>query len=204
MFRTIALAAIASLALTGCIKHEPYGHHTEPGPDNGGHHGGNTEEKVVLNERSDWSISYVTRIDDVNEAGELEQWERLSDKERMLVMPHIRAYVGSRDLVYQRDFERYLRDKVFMDTIVVGKRVVYDPSHVTNDTNVVYRPMTDGMIHWNDGLGCYLFTGFDETCIFDGYDDANRPDGAMLCMNNGRGYVSWDAKAGKWVRKGKP
>ena len=53
MFRTIALAAIASLALTGCIKHEPYGHHTEPGPDNGGHHGGNTEEKVVLNERSD-------------------------------------------------------------------------------------------------------------------------------------------------------
>ena len=76
MFRTIALAAIASLALTGCIKHEPYGHHTDPGPDNGGHHGGNTEEKVVLNERSDWSISYVTRIDDVNEAGELEQWER--------------------------------------------------------------------------------------------------------------------------------
>ena len=134
----------------------------------------------------------------------LEQWERLSDKERMLVMPHIRAYVGSRDLVYQRDFERYLRDKVFMDTIVVGKRVVYDPSHVTNDTDVVYRPMTDGMIHWNDGLGCYLFTGFDETCIFDGYDDANRPDGAMLCMNNGRGYVSWDAKARKWVRKSKP
>lgn len=76
MFRTIALAAIASLALTGCIKHEPYGHHTDPGPDNGGHHGGNTEEKVVLNERSDWSISYVTRIDDVNDAGELEQWER--------------------------------------------------------------------------------------------------------------------------------
>ena len=61
MFRTIALAAIASLALTGCIKHEPYGHHTEPGPDNGGHHGGNTEEKVVLNERSDWSIRYVNR-----------------------------------------------------------------------------------------------------------------------------------------------
>lgn len=134
----------------------------------------------------------------------LEQWERLSDKERMMVMPHIRAYVGSRDLVYQRDFERYLRDKVFMDTIVVGKRVVYDPSHVTNDTADVYRPMTDGMIHWNDGLGCYLFTGFDETCIFDGYDDANRPDGAMLCMNNGRGYVSWDAKERKWVRKSKP
>ena len=60
MFRTIALAAIASLALTGCIKHEPYDHHN-PGPDNGGHHGGGTEEKLVLNERSDWSIRYVNR-----------------------------------------------------------------------------------------------------------------------------------------------
>ena len=67
MFKTIALAAIASLALTGCIKHEPYGHHTNPGPDNGGHGGNNTEDKLVLNERSDWSIRYIDREDWVDE-----------------------------------------------------------------------------------------------------------------------------------------
>ena len=66
MFRTIALAAIASLAFTGCIKHEPYGHQTEPGHGHGGH-GGNTEEKLVLNERSDWSIRYVARENWVDE-----------------------------------------------------------------------------------------------------------------------------------------
>ena len=75
LFRTIALAAIASLALAGCIKHEPYGHHTNPGPDNGGHHGENTEDKLVLNERSDWSISYVAREDWENEDGSVEKVE---------------------------------------------------------------------------------------------------------------------------------
>ena len=75
MFRTIALAAIASLAFTGCIKHEPYGHQTNPGPDNGGHHGGNTEEKLVLNERSDWSIRYVAREDWENEDGSFDRVE---------------------------------------------------------------------------------------------------------------------------------
>ena len=75
LFRTIALAAIASLALAGCIKHEPYGHHTNPGPDNGGHHGENTEDKLVLNERSDWSISYVAREDWENDDGSVEKVE---------------------------------------------------------------------------------------------------------------------------------
>lgn len=75
LFKTIALAAIASLALAGCIKHEPYGHHTNPGLDNGGHHGENTEDKLVLNERSDWSISYVAREDWENEDGSVEKVE---------------------------------------------------------------------------------------------------------------------------------
>ena len=75
LFRTIALAAIASLAFTGCIKHEPYGHHTDPGHGGGGH-GGKTEEKLVLNERSDWSIGYVAREDWPNEeTGDIEKVE---------------------------------------------------------------------------------------------------------------------------------
>ena len=78
--KTIAMAAIASLALAGCIKHEPYGHRPDVDPNGGSHGGGNggggTEEKLIVKERSDWSISYVRRIDDVNADGELEQWER--------------------------------------------------------------------------------------------------------------------------------
>jgi len=74
MFKTVALAAIASLALTGCIKHEPYGHRTDPGREDGGN-GGNTEEKLVLSERSDWSIRYIAREDYVNDDGTVDRVE---------------------------------------------------------------------------------------------------------------------------------
>ena len=77
MFKTFALAAIASLAITGCIKHEPYGHRTDQEEGQGGHGGGggNTEEKLVLNERSDWSVRYVAREDWVNDDGTVDPVE---------------------------------------------------------------------------------------------------------------------------------
>ena len=81
MIKTFALAAIAALALTGCIKHEPYGH--RPGPDdgggNGGHGGGTpSEEKLVLRERTDWKVQYLSREDWVNDDGTLEKVEHFS------------------------------------------------------------------------------------------------------------------------------
>ena len=77
LFKTFALAAIASLAITGCIKHEPYGHRTDQEEGQGGHGGGggNTEEKLVLNERSDWSVRYVAREDWVNDDGTVDPVE---------------------------------------------------------------------------------------------------------------------------------
>lgn len=127
-----------------------------------------------------------------------EQWVKLSEKERSCVMPHIRAYVSSRELVYQRDFERYLRDKVFLDVVFQGKSIIYDPSVGIDEE---YRPATDGQIHWNEQMGCWLFTGFDESCIFDGYDDNNRPNGAEIRMNNGRGIVVWNSTNKCWEKK---
>ena len=75
LFKTLALAAIASLAITGCIKHEPYGHRTDQEEGQGGHGGVNTEEKLVLNERSDWSVRYVAREDWVNDDSSVEPVE---------------------------------------------------------------------------------------------------------------------------------
>ena len=76
LFKTFALAAIASLAITGCIKHEPYGHQTPYEGGEGGHGGGgSTEEKLVLNERADWSVRYVAREDWVNDDSTVEQVE---------------------------------------------------------------------------------------------------------------------------------
>ena len=56
------------------------------------------------------------------------QWVKLTDEEKNSVMPHIKAYVLSRELSYQKDFERYLRDRVFNDVVVKGNEVLYDPN----------------------------------------------------------------------------
>ena len=74
MFRTIAMAAIASLAITGCVKHSPL----NPRPDEG--HGGNngggkTEEKLVVTERSDWTVSYKGRVQDGESMSEFEKFK---------------------------------------------------------------------------------------------------------------------------------
>ena len=78
MIKTFALAAIAALALTGCIKHEPYGHRPYPddGGDNNGHGGGGVIVTPKANVRSDWSIQYIGREDYVNEYGGVEEVER--------------------------------------------------------------------------------------------------------------------------------
>ena len=34
--------------------------------------------------------------------------------------------------------------------------------------------------------------------IPDGYSDDNRPDGASVTLNNGRGVLTWDSETKKW------
>ena len=64
-------------------------------------------------------------------------WNKLSNEERQRVLQHIKAYVSVRDLSYQKDFERYLRDKVFDTVVVNNNNVVYDP---TCETELEYHP----------------------------------------------------------------
>ena len=65
VIKTLALAAIAALALTGCIKHEPFGHRPYPddGGGNGGHGGGGgtPSEKLLLVKQDGWSVKYLGR-----------------------------------------------------------------------------------------------------------------------------------------------
>ena len=57
----------------------------------------------------------------------LEQWNRLTDEERETAKGHIPAYIDSvSDIKYQKDFERYLRDKCFNDVVYKNNRVLFD------------------------------------------------------------------------------
>ena len=73
VMKTLALAAIAAMALTGCIKHEPFGHrpYPEDGGGYGGHGGGggSTSDKLLLTKQDGWTVKYLGRDKIVAEDG---------------------------------------------------------------------------------------------------------------------------------------
>lgn len=135
----------------------------------------------------------------------VEYWKKLTDTEKQNVLPHIKAYVSTRDLQYQKDFERYLRDKIFQTVVFSGNNVVYDPTKLGKgeSANDVYMPSGNFSITWDDTLKAYLYIGYysDGFGIADGYTDDNRPDGATIVLNNGRGTIVWSSEYKKWERK---
>ena len=61
----------------------------------------------------------------------LEQWAKLSEEERETVKGHIPAYIDSvSDVKYQKDFERYLRDKCFNDVVYKNNKVLFDANDI--------------------------------------------------------------------------
>ena len=124
-------------------------------------------------------------------------WCKLNDDERQQVMPHIKQYVASRERQYQKDFERYLRDRTFMEVIIRGNQTIYDPQQV-EEANV-YRPTVDGVFQWwNEKRQCLMFNGHVEM-INDGYTDETRPDGARAAWNMYEWM--WSKKQRKWIKQ---
>lgn len=64
-----------------------------------------------------------------------------------------------------------------------------------------YTPECGGALNWNDYYGCYMYLGFYDGHISDGYDDDNRPNGASIRLNNGRGTLIWDATNKIWDKQ---
>ena len=125
----------------------------------------------------------------------LEQWKKLSDGERQQVMPHIRQYVASRELQYQQDFERYLRDRTFKGIIVKGNTTLYDPEQSSDKE---YRPTADGVfLYWDEKNKRLIFNG-DIDHLKDGYTSDNRPDGATVAW--GMYEWKWSRNEKRWVK----
>lgn len=68
------------------------------------------------------------------------QWDRMSDEQRATAESHIPYYVGSRERVYCKDFERYLRDRVFENPVYDKKgELIFDPDERIGDDAPVLR-----------------------------------------------------------------
>lgn len=132
-----------------------------------------------------------------SKAKSLEYWNKLSDADKELVLPHIKAYVSSREKRYQKDFERYLRDKIFKNIVVKGNDTIYDPERLSSPDE--YRPIADGVfLVWNDDRKCLLFNGYIDQ-LNDGYTPENRPDGAKVA--SGMYEWIWSGITKEWVKQ---
>ena len=132
-------------------------------------------------------------------------WDKLTANEKDSVLQHIKIYTKTRELQYQQDFERYLRDKTFLSVVVSKNNVVYDPTKLGKGESVskVYMPSGNFSITWDDQLKAYLYIGFysDGQAIADGYTDSTRPDGARIVLNNGRGELVWSSITRTWIKQ---
>lgn len=122
-------------------------------------------------------------------------WDKLPQGERERIMPHIKAYVSTRERSYQQDFERYLRDKTYDTVVYERNNVVYDPEMFTNNE---YRPFLGENIFWDKTRNIHVFFGDVET-LYDGYTSENRPNGAKV-FQNAYTFV-WDSTIKKWVKQ---
>ena len=132
-------------------------------------------------------------------------WDKLTKSEKDSVLQHIKIYTKTRELQYQQDFERYLRDKTFLSVVVSKNNIVYDPTKLGKGESAsnVYMPSGNLSITWDDQLKAYLYIGFysDGQAIADGYTDATRPDGARIVLNNGRGELVWSSITRTWIKQ---
>lgn len=126
-------------------------------------------------------------------------WDKLTMEEMKLAKSHVQAYVQSvSERKYQKDFERYLRDKIFKDVVYKGNMIIFDPER-ENNTDNEYRPQLDGFnLIWLESEKCYM-TPYDISMLVDGYNDNNRPSSAMV-MKNGVKY-KWNTQTKKWEAK---
>lgn len=55
------------------------------------------------------------------------EWEKLTANDKLQAGKHIRYYVESAtDVKYQKDFERYLRDKCFLNVVYKDGKIIFD------------------------------------------------------------------------------
>lgn len=122
-------------------------------------------------------------------------WDNLPQDVRERILPHIKAYVSTRERSYQQDYERYLKDKTYDTVVYQRNNVIYDPEMLTNNE---YRPFLGENIFWDKTRNIHVFFGDVET-LYDGYTSENRPNEAKV-FQNGYTFV-WDSNLKQWVNK---
>lgn len=93
------------------------------------------EEKKERKEYSPvFEEAYVAYRRKGSKANAYKMWLKLTDEDMLMVATHIPHYVSTREVQYQKDFERYLRDRIFESVVYFKDSVVFDPYAVSTPT----------------------------------------------------------------------
>lgn len=124
------------------------------------------------------------------------QWNKLNDEESQKVKIHIPYYVNaSSERKYQKDFVRYLRDRIFETPVYKNNQLVYDPE---DGGAGAYHPYGNNSIIWSDVHKHYIIMSPPEWGVADGYKDDERPQGAELWYQNQK--YTWDKQKALWQK----
>ena len=93
------------------------------------------EEKKGRKEYSSvFEEAYVAYRRKGSKANAYKMWLKLTDEDMLMVATHIPHYVATREVQYQKDFERYLRDRVFESVVYLKDNIIFDPYAVSTPT----------------------------------------------------------------------
>ena len=70
-----------------------------------------------------------------------------------------------------------------------------------DNAKLLYHPYGNLSLMFNDIHQCYIYIGYYDGTLIDGYTDDERPDGATVMLNNGRGTIVWSKSEKKWILK---
>ena len=132
-----------------------------------------------------------------NKAMAKRQWVSIPASSYPVILGHIKAYVGSREKRFTKDFERYLKEKEYTKIVFQGNQPIFDPFQY--DKAEEYHPLTDGVFQWwDENEKCLHFNGQIDM-LDDGYTADNRPNGAKVKWQM-YSWI-WNSTTKEWIKK---
>lgn len=89
-------------------------------------------------------------------------------------------------------------EKTLAEKITNGE---WDESFSSKITSSPYHPYGNTSIMYDEINHCYMYIAYSYSMIADGYTDDERPDGAVLVLNSGRGTLTWSKADRRWIHK---
>lgn len=119
------------------------------------------------------------------------------------ILPLLGYAIGKENTLREqaRLMNKFFPEQKNMQTYLNGKNRAWEVYTTDMDhcDASEYRPICDGIsLFWNELQQCYI-TPFDIDILADGYNETNRPDGAVVIW---RGYkYNWNGSTKQWIKQ---